>query len=117
MAKTTRLGQKKCPGCGKWIKGTRTKVCPKCSYEFNGKKKAAPALKSEPAEPVVEKPTKVGDVITITQLRAVADLVTAVGGFERCHEMLDVIQDVGGMRRIKNVLEAMATAQVSQNTV
>ncbi|MHB0958263.1 MAG: hypothetical protein ACYC0X_12355 [Pirellulaceae bacterium] len=117
MAKKSRLGQKQCPECKVWIKGTRTKECPKCSHQFNGKKKAASALKSEPAEPVVEKPTKTGDVIAITQLRAVADLVTAVGGFERCHELLDVIQDVGGMRRMKTVLEAMAAAQVSQNTV
>ena len=71
MAKTTRFGQKKCPGCGKWIKGTRTRVCPKCSYEFNGKPKKA--LAPEAAEAVVEKPTKAGDVFTITQLRAVAD--------------------------------------------
>ena len=89
MAKRSRLGQKQCPECGKWIKGTRTRVCPKCSHEFNGKPKKAPAPK--PAKAVVErreKPTKVGDVITIAQVRAVAELVTLVGGFDRCHELL-----------------------------
>ncbi len=30
----------------------------------------------EPAKVVVEKPTKVGDIITIAQVRAVAELVT-----------------------------------------
>lgn len=109
MAKRSRLGQKQCPSCGKWIKGTRTRVCPKCSYEFSPPPK--PVRVSEAPEAVVEKPLKAGDLIAITQLRAVADLVNSVGGFERCHEMLDVIQDVGGMRRMKNVLEAMAAVQ------
>ena len=110
MAKTTRLGQKKCPGCGKWIKGTRTRVCPKCNYEFNGKPKKAPAPK--PAKAVVEKPAKAGDVITIAQVRAVAQLVTVVGGFDRCHELLGVIHDVGGLKRMKDLLEALAAAQM-----
>ena len=118
MAKTTRLGQKKCPGCGKWIKGTRTRVCPKCSYEFNGKPKKARARKpakavvEKPAKAVAEKPTKVGDAITITQVRAVAELVTLIGGFDRCHELLGVIRDVGGLKRMKDLLEAIAAAQV-----
>lgn len=116
MAKTTRLGQKKCPECGKWIKGTRTRVCPKCSYEFNGKpsKKApvpAPAIVAE------AKPTKAGDAVTIRQVKAVAELVTSVGGFDRCHELLGVIREVGGLRRMKDLLEALAAAQVSQNKV
>ena len=112
MAKRSRLGQKKCPECGKWIKGTRTRVCPKCHYEFNGKPKAAPT--PEPAKAVVEKPTKVGDIITIAQVRGVAELVTAVGGFDRCHELLTVIHDVGGLRRMKDVLEAISAAQVNK---
>ena len=113
MAKTTRLGQKKCPGCGKWIKGTRTRVCPKCNHEFNGKPKKAPAPK--PATAVVEKPTKAGDVITIAQVKAVAELVTVVGGFDRCHELLGVIREVGGLRRMKDLLEALAAAQAVQS--
>jgi hypothetical protein len=118
VAKTTRLGQKKCPGCGKWIKGTRTRVCPKCDYQFNGKPKKTPAPK--PAKAVVEKPTKVieakptkvADGITIAQVRTVAEMVTSVGGFDRCHELLGVIRDVGGIKRMKDVLEALAAAQV-----
>ena len=123
MAKTTRLGQKKCPGCGKWVKGTRTRVCPKCSYEFNGKPKKTPAPKpaksvvAKPSEAVVEKPTKAPDAITITQVRAVAELVTVVGGFDRCHELLGVVRDVGGLKRMKDLLEALAAAQVGPSKV
>ena len=68
MAKRSRLGQKQCPECQVWVKGTRTKECPKCSHQFNGKKKAAPAPKApapkpalEPAPVVAEKPAKVAD--------------------------------------------------------
>ena len=114
MAKRTRLGQKQCPGCGKWVKGTRTRVCPKCSYEFNGK----PSKKTpvpEPVKAVVEKPTKAGDMITITQVKTVAEMVTSVGGFGRCHELLGVIRDVGGMKRMKDLLEALAAAQIVQS--
>ena len=117
MAKKSRLGQKQCPECQAWVKGTRTKECPKCSHQFNGKKKAAPAPKAraskpEPAKVIEAKPTKVGDVITIAQVRAVAELVTLVGGFDRCHELLGVVRDIGGLRRMKDLLEALAAAQV-----
>jgi hypothetical protein len=87
-----------------------TNVCPKCSHQFNGKRKAAPA--PQPTTAVVDKPTKAADAITIAQVRAVAEMVTIVGGFDRCHELLGVIRDVGGLRRMKDLLEALAAAQV-----
>lgn len=122
MAKKSRLGQKQCPSCNAWIKGTRTQVCPKCDHEFNGKKKAAPARKApaskpEPAQVVVEKPTKSGDTITIAQVRAVAELVATVGGFDRCHELLGIVREVGGLKKMKDLLEALAAAQISPSKV
>ena len=51
-------------------------------------------------------------MITIAQVRAVAELVTLVGGFDRCHELLGVVRDVGGLKRMKDLLEALAAAQV-----
>ena len=121
MAKS-RQGQKQCPECNAWVKGTRTKECPKCHHQFNGKKKAAPASKApapkpEPAQVVVEKPTKVADAVTIAQVRAVAELVAVVGGFGRCHELLGVVREVGGLKRMKDLLEALAAAQVSPSKV
>jgi len=64
--------------CKGVVKGTRAKACPKCDHQFNSKQKAAPA--PEPTKVVVEKPTKVADAVTIAQIRAVAELVTSVGG-------------------------------------
>ena len=66
---------------------------------------------------VVGKPTRAADAITIAQVRDVAHLVTSVGGFDRCHKLLGVIRDVGGLRRMKDLLEALAAAQVSQSKV
>ena len=96
-------------------------MCPKCDYQFNRKPKKARAPKpakavvEKPAKAVAEKPTKVADAITITQVRTVAELVTLIGGFDRCHEMLGVIRDVGGLKRMKDLLEALAAAQASQS--
>ena len=69
MAKKTRRGQKQCPKCNAWVKGTRAKACPKCNYQFNGKP-AAPA-----PEPVVAE--KKADTVTFEQLRAVTQTVKA----------------------------------------
>jgi hypothetical protein len=115
MAKASRLGQKKCPNCNAWIKGTRTKACPKCDHPFN--KNSEPLPVPAPINAIADKPTKAGDAITIAQVRAVAQMVALVGGFDRCHELLGVIRDVGGLRRMKDLLDAMAAAQVVQPTV
>jgi hypothetical protein len=101
MAKRTRLGQKQCPKCSAWVKGTRAKACPKCDYQFNGKPKAAPA-----PEPVAEK--KAGDTVTFEQIRAVTQTVKTIGGFARLNDLLGLIKDVGGLRKMKELLEAMS---------
>ena len=115
MANKTRRGQKQCPKCNSWVKGTRANACHECGYKFNKKKRTAVA--PVPKKAIVDKPTRAADAITIGQVRAVADLVTTVGGFDRCHELLGVIRDVGGLRRMKDLLEAMSAAQVSQSKV
>ena len=104
MAKRSRRGQKRCPNCKFWIKGTRAKACPKCSYDFVKKQAPKPA----PAE----KPVKAGDVITIEQVKAVAKTVKAVGGFARLNELLGLIREVGGMKKFKDLLEALAAIEV-----
>lgn len=109
MAKKVRRGQKQCSQCGKWVKGTRTKTCPHCDYQFNGQSKSKAV--SEPVKAETTKPAKNGDGITIHQIRAAASMVAAVGGFERCYQLLDVIRDIGGVRRMTDLLAAISTAQ------
>jgi len=108
MAKRTRRGQKQCPQCNAWVKGTRAKTCPKCHYQFNGKRKAAPAPETVTA--VAEKPTKAGDTVTFDQVRAVAQTVKAIGGVARLNDLLGLVKEVGGVRRFKDLLDAMAVS-------
>ncbi len=108
MAKRTRRGQKQCPKCGAWVKGTRTRACAKCGHQFTAKRKTpAPAKVTV----TVEKPTKNGDMVTLEQVKAVAQTVRAIGGFGQLNELLGLIRAVGGVRRFKDLLEAMSLAE------
>jgi len=101
MAKKTRRGQKRCPACKTWIKGTRAKACPKCSYGFV-KQQAAPAPVATTA------PAKATNgTITIEQIKAVVRTVTLVGGTDRLNELLGLVKEVGGLKKFKELLDAI----------
>jgi hypothetical protein len=55
----------------------------------------------------VESPTKPAYTVTLDQIKAVGQTVTTIGGFRRLHEMLAVIKEVGGLKKFKDLLEAM----------
>ena len=110
MAKKTRRGQKQCPNCKAWVKGTRAKSCPKCGYDFtNGQPTAATPEAASVA--AAEAPTKAANAITLEQIKAVGQMVRTIGGFRRLHEMLGVIKEVGGLRKFKDLLEAMEVTE------
>ena len=102
MARKTRRGQKQCPKCNAWVRGTRAKACPKCNQQFNGKQASAPA-------PVVAAAEKKA-MVTVEQVKAVAQTVKVVGGFDRLNELLGLVREVGGLRKMKELLEAMSAA-------
>ena len=108
--KIARQGQKRCPSCKAWVKGTRTKACPKCGHQFNGRQEAAsvPETESAPAE----KAAKAGDVVSLEQVKAVAQTVKAVGGFDRVNELLGVIRQLGGVKKFRDLLGAMSVGGV-----
>jgi uncharacterized Zn finger protein (UPF0148 family) len=114
MAKRTRRGQKQCPKCDVWVKGTRVSTCPKCGHHFIAKRKA-PA--SETVTATVEKPTKNGDVVTLEHVKAVAQTVRTIGGFGRLNELLGLIREVGGVRRFKDLSDAMSVAESAETSV
>ena len=58
--------------------------------------------------PAAERPTKPGETITLEQVKKVAHTVRAIGGFERLNELLGIIKEVGGLKKFKDLLEAMA---------
>ena len=108
MAKKMRRGQKQCPKCSAWVKGTRAKACPKCDYQFNGKQAPAPA--SVPAAPA--KAAAPAGTIALEHVKAVARTVQAVGGFDRLNDLLVVIREVGGLKKFKDLSEAMSATDV-----
>ena len=114
MAKR-RLGQKQCPKCQNWIKGPRTKTCPKCSHEFQPKQKAVAAPKAASAVVAAPAaPAKPANTVTIDQIKAVSQMVKTTGGFGRLHELLGLVKEVGGLKKFKDLLEAMEVGNGSE---
>jgi uncharacterized Zn finger protein (UPF0148 family) len=107
MARKIKPGYKRCPSCGALVKGTRTTSCGKCGYEFSGKQKKTPAPAPEPV--AAEK--KAGDTVTFEQIRAVTQTVQVIGGFARLNELLGLIKEVGGVKKFKDLLEAMSASK------
>jgi plastocyanin len=68
------------------------------------KRVAAVPLGPEPV--VAEK--KAGDTVTFEQIRAVTQTVKTIGGFAHLHELLGLIKEVGGLKKFKDLLEAMS---------
>jgi len=72
-------------------------------------KKAARKLAAEaPAPAAVEKPTKNGDTITLEQVKKVAQTIKMIGGFQRVIEVLHVIKALGGVKKFRELAEAIS---------
>jgi hypothetical protein len=61
----------------------------------------------EPATVAVEKPAKAVDSITLEHIKAVAQMTRTVGGVNRLNEMLGLVKEIGGVKKFKDLLEAM----------
>jgi len=68
-------------------------------------KKEAVAIATAPA--AIEKPATNGGTITLEQVKKVAQTVKAMGGYPRMIEVLDVIKAAGGVKKFKELAEAM----------
>ena len=110
VAKKSRKGQKQCPKCQAWVKGTRAKTCPECGYGFKvGKSNGAAA---KPATAAVEVPaTKPANTVTLEHVKAVAKTIKDIGGFGRLNELLGVVKEVGGLKKFKDLMEAMVVPE------
>lgn len=47
------------------------------------------------------------NAIALEQIKAVGQMVKTIGGFRRLHEMVSVIREVGGLKKFKDLVEAM----------
>jgi hypothetical protein len=56
----------------------------------------------------VETPARPNGTITLEQVKKVAQTVNAMGGFQRVLEVLEVIKETGGVKKFKDLAEAMA---------
>lgn len=75
------------------------------------KKKGA---KSEPTAAVAAheaEPVKVNGTLTVQNVKAVAETVKTIGGFGQTKEMLGVIKDVGGLKKFRDLMDAMEIVQ------
>ena len=113
MAKRMRRGQKQCPKCDAWVKGPRTKACPKCGHQFRAKQRKAPIAEAVTAAPAaVEPTTKAAATVTLEHVKAVALTVKTLGGPVRLYELLGLIKEVGGLKKFKDLLEAISGTEM-----
>jgi hypothetical protein len=86
------------------VANIKTKINMAAATKKTTKKPAA-----APAVPaVVEKPTNNGGTITLEQVKKVAHTIQTLGGFQRLTEVLEVIKECGGVKKFKELAEAMS---------
>jgi hypothetical protein len=76
-------------------------------------KKAAKPVAAVPATPVVAEPEKNGKTaatVTLEQVKAVAVTIKAIGGSVSLYGLLALIKEVGGLKKFKDLLDAMSAA-------
>ena len=74
-------------------------------------KKPAATVVAVPAP--VEKPTNGGGTITLDQVKKVAQTIKTLGGFQRMTEVLAVIKELGGVKKFKDLAEAMTVVETA----
>ena len=74
------------------------------------KKSAAPVAATLA---VAEKPATNGGTITLDQVKKVAHTIKTLGGFPRVIEVLAVIKELGGVKKFKDLAEAMSVTAIA----
>jgi hypothetical protein len=75
-----------------------------------GKKKKAAKKEAAPVEAtsVAAKPATNGGTITLDQVKKVAQTIKTLGGYQRVTEVLDVIKESGGVKKFRDLAEAIS---------
>jgi hypothetical protein len=76
------------------------------------KEVAKPAPQAAPAPVAVERPATAGGTITLEQIKQVAQTVKSLGGLRCATEILEVIKEMGGPKKFKELAEAMTVTEV-----
>ena len=85
-------------------------------YQFNGKQ-AKVRVPSRGGRGGAAKPVKPANTVTFEQLRAVSQTVKAMGGFNHLNQLLGLVKDVGGLRKMKDLLEAISLVEAGTTAV
>ena len=96
------------------IYGIRNKSKKKAGAKENGRCKAtvqAADGQSSTTPAVSEKRSEPAGTITLEHIKAVSHSVKAMGGFARLNELLGVIKEVGGLRRFRDLVDAIAVTE------
>ncbi len=88
------------------VANIKTKINKEAATKRAAKK---PAVAPVAAPAIVEKATN-GGTITLDQVKKVAHTVKMLGGFQCMTEVLAVIKDCGGVKKFKDLAEAMSVA-------
>ena len=89
-----------------------SKIKARVKNSGNGKKPAKVAAVVTEAPAVVEKPSaKNGSTITLEHVKKVAQTVKALGGYQKMTEVLEVIKEAGGVKKFKDLAEAMTVVE------
>ena len=96
------------------VSAIKTKLSKGTAKKATKKPAAAPAAVA--ATPtVVEKPATNGGTITLEQVKKVAHTIRMIGGFQRIEEVLAVIKELGGVKKFKDLAEAMTDSTLDDD--
>jgi hypothetical protein len=90
-----------------YVANIKTKINKARTAKKAAKQQAA--VEAVAAEP--EKTTKVSATVTLEHVKATALTVKALGGYGRVNELLGLIKEVGGVKKFKDLLEAMSVPE------
>ena len=90
------------------VANIKTKINKDRTTKKTAKAKAATAVSASPAIAEPETTTKVAATVTLEHVKAVALTIKALGGSVRLYELLGLIKEVGGVKKFKDLLEAIA---------
>ena len=77
-----------------------------------GKKAKKQQAAVEVAAPAaVETPTKANNMVSLEHVAAVALTIKALGGVARLNDLLSLIKEVGGMKKFKDLVEAISVPE------
>jgi hypothetical protein len=59
----------------------------------------------------VEQPAKAGDMVTVEQVKKVAELMKTLGGQKRMCEVLEMVKELGGVKKFRELVAAISACE------